>query len=250
MRNMTTAIIIGITLIPLAVQADTFGWKFGTAFVNQAPNGYIQFQGDRVDVDDDLNLGDDNGVLIWTTLEHPVPIIPNIKLSRLSFDTKGQGTVSRSFTFGGETFDASAAIASEIKLDQIDLAFYYQVLDNVVETDLGLNLKYIDADASVRSLSDPNKAESTSFKGVLPMLYGRLGAKLPLTGLSAGVEGGGVYYDGSTIGEYTVKLTYETSFHVGVEAAYRGQIVDLDNFDGVSSDLRINGLYLGLFAHI
>lgn len=250
MRILTIASLGALAFIPFSLPADTLGLYAGVAAWFQDPGGSIQFRGDRLDVEDDLGLDGDTEVFAWLALEHPVPVLPNLRVSITNVSSSGAGAIAQNFTFGGVTFTGGEDIASELDLDQVDLALYYELLDNVVEADLGVNAKYVDGSAKVRSLTDASLNESVSFNGVLPMLYARLGANLPFSGLSAAIEGGGLSYSGNTIADYSVKLSYETPYFIGLEAGYRGQVVDLDDFDDVTSDIDISGAYIGLFGHL
>lgn len=249
MGGMIKAGLIGMVVgLPALAWADVAGIYVGAGVWNQDPNGDLRFQGDQIDVDDDLNLGDERQGYVWLALEHPVPLLPNLRLSGVNVQTQGRGTVTSSFDFGGQTFNVSEDIDSNVRLDQRDATLYYEVLDNVVSVDLGLNIKYIDGAARVRSLTAATEG-STSFNAYVPMAYGRLAADLPFTGLSAGIEGSAVGYNGNHLVDYTLRAAYESKYRVGLEAGYRRQQLKLDDVDDVFTDLRIEGAFVGVFAH-
>ncbi len=246
--TITAGLMAALAASSIPAWADTAGVYLGTGTWSQDPNGDLRYQGDEIDVDDDLNLGSERQGYAWLALEHPVPLLPNIRLSGVNVQTQGRGSVTTSFDFGGQTFNVSEDIDSDVRLDQRDATLYYEILDNVVSIDLGLNIKYIDGDARIRSLTTATEA-SAAFNAYLPMAYGRLAADLPFTGLSAGIEGSAVSYDGNHLVDYTLRAAYESKYRIGLEAGYRRQQLKLDDVDEVFTDLGIEGVFVGVFAH-
>jgi outer membrane protein len=248
-KRFATVLSAAALLMPLQASADFVGLYIGVGAWDQSPNGNFQYQGDSLDVEDDLHLGGDSEVYGWIALEHPVPVLPNIRLSGANQLYTGSGTVSRSFTYGGQTYNVSDDIDSRIRLDQRDATFYYELLDNVVSLDLGLDVKYVDGEADVSSSSSGNQS-NTTFNAYIPMLYGRVGGDLPFTGLSADVSASAVAYSGNRLVDASARIAYETKFRLGIEGGYRIQQLKLDDVDGVTTDINLEGPFLGVFLHL
>jgi outer membrane protein len=150
----------------------------------------------------------------YLAFEHPVPFLPNAKLRYTKLDQSGSNA------------------------DFLDAIGYFEVLDNVVSLDVGLGAKRVNA----------NNSDVTT----IPALYASAGGKLPFTGLSAKAEvfvGKGIDAD-FTDANAEVKYNFIESLAIdlGLKAGYRIMMVNIDD-SGVSSDIKVQGPYLGLEAH-
>ncbi len=224
-----------------SVQADVLGVEAGVGSWQMDPSGTLNYRGDNIDVEDDLHLSDSANMFIWLTFEHPTPVLPNVKLAYARVDTDGSGAVSRTFTFGSVTVNVSDQVSSSVELNQGDVIFYYELLDNVVSLDLGLDLKVMDGEATIVSSLGRDTAE---FSGVIPLLYARADAALPLTGLSAGVEAAALTYSGSRITDITARLRYSIAAGFALEGGWKQQELVLDDVDGVDTDITLRGPYV------
>lgn len=250
--RLPAVILLFLMLACGAAAADTLGVRVGVASWNYDIEGFARYQSksaaDDIDVQDDLGYDDDTLTFGYILLEHPLPLIPNVKLSKTSIDSSAQGVLSATFNYGNVTFTASDNVDSDLKLDQTDLTLYYQVLDNVVNVDIGLNAKYIDSEAAIRSLTTPALNESADVTGVVPMVYAGAGIDLPFSGLAVSADGSYIGYSGSKFYDYTVRATYTTPWVVGVDIGYRKVKLDLDDFDDSYANIEFSGAYAGLYA--
>ncbi|MEJ2508111.1 MAG: TIGR04219 family outer membrane beta-barrel protein [Gammaproteobacteria bacterium] len=222
--------------------ADTVGAYIGTGWWQHKPTGLLRYQGGDMDLQDNLGLSTETENFSWITIEHPIPLLPNFRFQHNKLSLSGVNTTT--VTFGGNTF--SGNVASDGSLDQTDATFYYQVLDNWVNLDLGVNIKHIDGSFA---LADSGSRQSKSFATTVPMFYGSAVFDLPFTGLSAGVEGSHVQYNNSQISDYRAKLSYEWSGGLGLEGGWRHQQFKLDDVDNVYSDIKVKGPFLDLYYH-
>lgn len=241
MRRVALVMVGLLGLAPLA-QADSVGAYIGTGFWRHNPQGTLRYQGSDMDLDRDLGMGSKTEGFTWVSIEHPVPLLPNFRFqyNKLSMS----GNANTSVTFGGTSF--SGAVSSDTKLDQYDATMYYQVLDNWVNLDLGVNIRYIDGKVT---LTDSGNRESKTFSTTIPMLYATALFNLPFTGLSAGFEGSHIQYDNNLVSDYKAKLSYEWSSGLGMEGGWRHQQYKLDNASDVHSDIKLKGPFLDLYYH-
>ncbi len=235
-----------------AAPADTLGVRAGVSYWAYDIQGTARYKSknsaDDIDVQDDLGYNDDTLVSGYIVLEHPIPLLPNIKVSKTAIDTSANGVLSATFNYGNVTFTASDKVASDLKLDQVDVTLYYQVLDNVVNVDLGLNAKYIDSEASIRSLTTPTLKEQANISAWVPMLYAGAGVDLPFSGLALSADGSYIGYSGSSFYDYSLRATYTTPWVVGLEAGYRKVKLDLDDIDNSYANVDFSGPYGGIYA--
>ena len=244
-------LLVFALLLPLQGNADTLGVWIGANYWDYDMSGTARykskFRSDDVDVNDDLGFDSDTLVFGYIVFEHPLPFLPNIKISKTNIDTDASSTLTREFTFGDKTFTANENVSSQLKLDQTDVILYYRILDNVVNLDLGINGKYLDMDA--RITGEVSGTESAELSSWVPLVYAGVGVDLPLTGLGVNVEASYVGYQDSKFFDFSARVTYDTPWFLGVEAGYRKLKFDLDDFDDITADVEFKGPYLGAYLH-
>lgn len=234
-------------LLTSSVQADFIGAEVGYAAWNTKLTGDIRKGNDSFDFENELGYGSHeiNGFL-WAYIDHPLPLIPNLKIQKTNFSDSGTGSIQTSKTFSGKTLSAGN-LSSSIDFDQIDVIPYYRILDNWVNLDLGLNFKIIDGDISMTD--NANTSATTDFTVVLPMLYAKARFDMPLTGLSVETDASYISYDGNSFTDVKAGVVYESSIGLGATAGYRLQNITLDDIDDTYGKMDIKGIYAGLFFH-
>ncbi len=157
----------------------------------------------------DRDYKDKGQTMFSASLEHPIPLVPNVRLRHTSLN----GTLESNSN-------------NEIKATTTDAIAYYELLDNVVSVDVGLGAKRIEGDITQSGESRLNLNKT------LPMAYVSAGAKLPFTGLSAKAEVGvGVGTNvKSTDAQAEIKYNFVDTplADVGLKAGYRVLTVDYD----------------------
>ncbi len=240
-----------LLICPMLAGADTLGVWVGANYWDYDISGSARYQSkdsaDDIDVNDDLGFDDSSLTSLYVTLEHPVPVLPNVRISRTNIDEDANGRLSKSVTYGGISFNLNEAVSSKVQLDQTDITLYYRVLDNVVNLDLGLNAKYIDIEATITGAI--SGTESADVSGWVPMLYAGVGVDLPLTGLGVSADGSAIAYQDSNFYDFSVRVTYDTPWFAGVDIGYRRIKLELDDFDDSYADLEFDGPYAGVYLH-
>ena len=231
-------------ILALGASADTFGLEMGAAAWASKTSGNIEYKGDSIDLEKDLGYEDLNTNFIWASFEHPIPLIPNIKIQH----TKIEDTASKisNVTFDNKTF--SGNVSSSLQLNQTDFIAYYELLDNWVNLDVGINGKFIDASVSVNDTST-TPASNKNLEYIIPMVYAKARFDLPFSGLSAETDLSYITYEDSEFYDLKGGLLYETSFGLGATAGYRMEKLQLDDISDVNSNIDIKGAYAGLFYH-
>lgn len=232
-----------VALLPLTGFAATvFEFKAGGGLWTHDPSGNISTSADGVgvsaDLKDDLQLSKKQESYTYFVVEHPVPVVPNFKYVNTMLTSAGSGTVATTFTYNGITYNAATNITTQLELNQVDKILYYEILDNVVSLDLGINIKSITGKATVN-------ADTTNFSGDIPMLYVAAEISLPADFTLAG-EISTISAGSNTINDITVKVTYTTDFMLGVEAGLRTQNFKLD-VDSVQAETKFSGVFAGVF---
>jgi len=232
-----------VLALPLNAMADTIlGVKIGGGSWSHSPSGGITASqggvGTSADLKDDLQLSKKSEGYGYISLEHPIPVLPNIKLSQTNLTSSGSGAVTTDFTFNGTSYSASTAVTTEFELNQTDVILYYELLDNILSFDIGLDAKTIDGKVVVNN-------QSSTFSGTIPMLY--LAAEIALpAGFAFGAEISTVSASGSSYDDVTAKISYTSDYLFGIEAGIRSQTIKAD-VDNVDADIVFKGPFAGVF---
>ena len=242
-------ILLVVSLVSIKpAQADFAGIYIGAGVWNHEAEGNMNYVGTNADLETDLKFKDETNAFSYIKIEHPVPLIPNLLVSRYALGHNGSGTVSATtgFTFGGTTYTTGDNITTELKLDSTDVVLYYEFWDTIFGFDLGLGTKTISGKAEVVSggVRNTRLIESTE-----PIVYMQLSLSVPGTGFSLSADGKHNILQDSTICDYSYKLTYETDYFLGVEAGLRGVKMKLKNLDSIDGDLDFTGPFVNLLLH-
>ena len=238
-------------LVPALSAADTLGVRVGANYWKYDISGTARYKtadsSNNIDVNKDLGYDDGSLGHYYISLEHPVPLLPNVRISKTDIDEDANGRLTNTVVYGDIIFQADEDVSSKVQLDQTDITLYYSLLDNVVNLDLGLNAKYIDSKARITGAV--SGTQNADISGWVPMAYAGVGADLPLTGLSISADGAYVKYQSSSFYDLTVRATYTSPWFVGADVGYRKIKLDLDDFDDSYADVEFDGPYAGLFVH-
>lgn len=245
-KSLLGCALLAATVIA-PVQADTLlgayvgaqGWNMGV------DGGFSQNESQA-----DFSFDDKTNANLYVALEHPVPFLPNIKVSRTGLDTAGFATVETAFQFGDRVYLANTDLITDIEMTGTDFILYYEILDNdLVSIDVGLNGKYIDGTILV-SEADGDQEATEAFSGVVPMGYAKVEVGLPFTGLGAYAEGSFLSIDDSSVTDIQVALTYSfvesLALDMTLQAGYRSMVVDIEDFDDLNANLDFTGVFIGL----
>jgi outer membrane protein len=250
MRRLLLA-LAALPLFSTTSYADTLGIRAGANYWKYDISGTVRYQtknsSNDIDVNQDLGYDDGAAGVYYLVFEHPVPVLPNVRLSYTDIDEDANGRLSKTVVYGNTTFFANEAVSSQVQLKQTDITLYYELLDNVVSLDLGLTGKYIDSKARITGAI--SGTQNASISGWVPLVYLGAGADLPLTGLGVSADGSFAKYQGSTIYDYSIRATYSTPWALGLDVGYRKLKLNLDDFDNSFADVEFDGPYAGAYVH-
>ena len=248
----TKIIICLLVLFPFSAFADVVGVRLGGGLWDWGVSGQLRYDPNgnntnttEADVKNDLHLADDSTGFGYVSIEHPVPILPNIRVVATSLSTRGSGVTTVSFTYGNTTYSINDTLTTELVLDQTDITLYWEILDNVVGLDIGLNAKNIDGRASITTSSGVEKSDISV---TIPMLYAAVDFSLPY-GFSLGGNAATISYDGSSVSDYMGYLRYTSDYVFGVEVGYRNQTYKFNDLDDYYGEIKFDGPYAGLFLY-
>ena len=180
------------------------------------------------------NLDRKGSAQISLAFEHPIPLIPNAKIRYVNLKSQTEKEVA-----GQPVYD--------LNIDHTDFILYYEILDTIVNADVGLGATSLNGDVKTPGLS------KTDIDKTVPVVYGSVGVKLPFTGLSAKGELLYSNFNDTKITDAQAELQYNfidnLLVDVGLKAGYRILDIKLDDYE--KNDLKFNfkGPYIGLDVH-
>lgn len=256
MKKTATAIALmlasssAMALPGLDIWAGGYTWKTSyEGTVAATANG----QSINLSVEDTLGLEDSDNNVIWAAFEHPIPMIPNVQIKKTDMDTTGTGTYTDTFVFAGQTYSASEELNSRINLNHTDFTAYWGLPLPLATVDFGLNVRKFDGELAINT-------GVSELDAPIPMVFGRVGAELPLTGLEVMAEANYVGYKDTSHMDYQVVLRYTLPvvpvLDINLEAGYRSFQLDVDptDFDGdaddLTTDIDMSGVFLGISLHL
>ncbi len=212
---MKKSALLAMTLMAAnASAAMILGFGVEADYLAPAATGNFDYKGANTVFDGATQ----SGYQLGAYLEHPVPLVPNIRLDYTS-----------DLTFSG--------LGSDVSLKQMDVTPYYEILDNIVDLDIGITAK---------TISGKIKNTDQSFNAVIPMGYVAAAVMLPGTGLS--VDGSVKYisFSGDSLTDARVKASWDIVAGLQVHAGYRYESLQLDKRFDITTNATFKGPFVGL----
>ena len=225
---------------PLIAHADVIGGEVSVSYWGAGYGGDVtdRTSKDTIDLEKDLKLDDGGFVEFSASLEHPIPILPNVKISHIGLDESADGTITADFD--GVSFTGD--VATTLDLTHTAAVLYYEVLDNVVSLDLGLEARMFDGKLRIEEKGGSNTSD-TKIDDTLPLVYISADVELPLTGLTVGAEVSGISYSGDKIMDAKAALRYGVGLFF-VEGGYRTMNIKVDDVSGIDVDADLSGAFI------
>jgi len=236
-------------LLSSPVHADFVGLNIGAAYWSPELSGKVSSKGDPdIDLSDDLGLDDPSQSSLVLTVEHPVPILPNFRYQGIELDSSGRERLSGSITFEGETYVGGETVSTSFDLSHDDLVLYYEVLDNWVNLDIGLDLKRFDGEVSITGSTNTTTSK-IDVDETVPLLYLSARFDLPFTGFYVGADISTLSTGDNNVEDTTFLLGYESKIGLGIEGGIKTFSVELDDADDLDTDLEYDGAFINGYYH-
>lgn len=220
----------------------------GAGFWNQENSGRVQFLGSDIDLQKEFGLDKSTNGSFYLAFEHPIPALPNIKLQYSKVSTTGSRRLSGAITFDNTTYNANDTINTRFVLDNADLILYYEVLDNWVSLNFGLDIKYFDGQVAIESTATSNSGQH-DFTVPLPMLYAKVQFDTPTTGFYIGAEGSGIKAGSAQVVDFKLLAGYESDIGFGGELGWRKLGIDSDDADDMVVDISVEDFFANVTYH-
>ena len=244
MSNAGRVLAISALLLLMTgtVEAEFVGLNIGASrSASTTPNYFDSIGSDSIDLIDDLDVDNPQHSSMTIILEHPITALPNIRYQGSQLDSD--------ISINGEAFNFGNRSSSTFDLSQDDIVLYYQLLDNWVNLDLGVDVKRLDGEVSF----DGTAGSTISVDETIPLLYLSARFDLPLDGLYVGADINASVIDlglsESSAQDSTFLMGYESGTGLGIEGGYKYFSLDLDNVDAPDTDLEYDGIFLNGYVN-
>lgn len=236
----------------------------------------------------DFKLNKEQQINYFFAIEHPYPLLPNVRISSTMLDSTGKFTLTQKFNFGDETFLTDAEVDARFNVSYVDYTFYYELFSNgFFSFDLGFTARDFNGAATVSGVTITENTQheadgwhescfnedgelygdcsplSTS-NSVTPtgkiktdqieaMLHVATNISLPLTRLSAFAQGDFSLANDHSLYDYQLGLSYgladSRKMDVYLTLGYRAVKVEFEDLDNLYTDLEFKGAFIGMITH-
>lgn len=229
-------LLIPIALVTsISAQADIIGGSVEASYWYAGLGGDVQTNSDKFDIEDEFDFDRNSFFELAGTVEHPVPIIPNVRLKYTDLDQTENGTLNTSFDGVN-----AGPVETNLDLSHVGLVLYYEVLDNWVSADFGLDLRKFDGQLKVSNATQTSQSDIDEF---LPLGYLSAEVALPFTDMSAGAEISAISLSGNSI--HDAKIRFRQGFSLAfIELGYRQMGIKLDDIGSNEVEVDFSGVYL------
>lgn len=252
MRNLLSGLALAAALLLAAnpALADEF-ISLKAGYLTLSPEGeFAVFEsgiGTEVDMEDDLGFDDSEEL----TVEAAIQLGDfHLSLGYLPLRFSGDGTLTRTVEFEGETFSVGTDVDSDVELELYDLGLTWYLInfdDLPVRVQFGpeLSVKLVEADLSI---DDRTSGIGASESVTAPVPTVGVRARVGLSDFIA-VSGrvGYIEYEGNSFLDGDAQLEFSPVPLLGVFAGYRYFDLEVDESD-VFLDVTFDGPYGGVFV--
>lgn len=238
-----------VLLFAIPAQADFVGFKIEANYwAPDLSGGFNSDGGSSINLSSDLDISAPSTSSLGFSLEHPVPILPNFKYQSFDLDSNGRNTLNSSITFEGQTYNAADTVSSTFDLSHDDIVLYYEILDNWINLDIGLDLKRFDGEVSLVGSANTTTSR-VKVDETLPLFYLSARFDLPFSGFYVGTDVSSFSINDSSADDVTIMLGYESDRGLGIEGGLRTFSLELDDVNNLDANIEYDGAFLSGYYH-
>ncbi|QYJ94332.1 TIGR04219 family outer membrane beta-barrel protein [Shewanella spartinae] len=246
-KTLLACALLGSLAATSAQAATVVGFKVGGDYWNADTEGTFAQTGQA---QQEFDYSSSSQGSIWVAIEHPIPLVPNLKIRENRLDADGKATLTGDWSFGDRVFNDDVTTASN--LSNTDFVLYYELLDNdIVALDLGAAYKKMHGSFRVHQISPSGVVGAYAQKDLSD------GVVMAYANAEVGIPGLGLYgfadvmqgIDESSVYDYQVGLGWQfdgVALDTKVRVGYRDFNFDVNNFDGVTANMQFKGYFAGV----
>ena len=200
--------------------------------------------GGEFDLESDLGLGDNELVLVpQVTFDF---WIFGYRMDYFNFESSGEGTLQRTFTFGGQEFTIGEDIVSDVKLQKFRSLGLISFFDtDFLRIAAILGFDYVEYEATITGAL----SGTSTIDGTLPYPVVGLLVQVRISDFLLEAEASGFYIDYSGVSATAIDFTVSAawSFLKFGEARVGYRFVSIDGtIDDTSLDIRLDGFFVAV----
>lgn len=184
-KTLAVSILTG-SLTSLSFAIPLIDVKAGIGYQILSPSGYVNYDGNNIDVEKVLNW--DNSKSIYGFVELGIPILPNIRIGYLPTSYEGTGTINNSISLEFGDITLNDRVYSKFDVNQIDIIAYYGLPIPIIKPKLGLAVKVLDSNIYVKS-STTQLEENADITLPVPLVYAGFSLEMPVIPVGLDVDG-------------------------------------------------------------
>jgi len=223
----------------------------GTAeaeFVGLNIDGYSaqpsqSYNSSSIDLVDDLDVDNPAQTSMVLILEHPIAVLPNIRYQSYNMGSSNNRSINSDFSFNQGSPGFGSDSNASYDLSSNDLVLYYQLLNNWIDLDMGVDLKRLDG-----QVSQAEPGNSVDIDETIPLLHLSARVDLPINGLYVGANINSNIVDlgisESGAQDSTIMLGFENGTGLGIAGGIKSFSLELNNSNDANTDLEYDGLFV------
>jgi outer membrane protein len=196
-----------------------------------------------IDLVDDLDVDNPAQTSMVLILEHPISALPNIRYQSYNMGSSDSPSLSRQFSFNQGSLGVGGDSNTSYDLANNDLVLYYQLLNNWMDLNMGVDLKRLDG-----QVSQSGPGNNINIDETIPLFHLSARVDLPINGLFVGanintsIVNLGISESGAQ--DSTIMLGFENGTGLGIAGGIKSFSLELDNSTDSSTDLGYDGLFV------
>jgi len=231
---------------------STCSWlMIGTAeaeFIGLNIEGYSaqasqSYNSSSIDLVDDLDIDNPAQTSMVLILEHPITLLPNIRYQSYNMDSSSNHTKNTNFSLNQGSPGIGLDNNASYDLESNDLVLYYQLLNNWMDLDMGVDLKHLDG-----QVSQSGPGNNIDIDETIPLLHLSARVDLPISGLYLGANINSNIVDlgisEATAQDSTIMLGFENRAGLGIAGGIKSFSLDLNNSNNTDTDLNYDALFV------
>lgn len=249
-RNIA-AIILVETILSVLIPASIIAEPFAETSVSRKKGQTdisitIGNSNSRIDIENAHSMDDDFSGSYSFTLEHLKSALPNTKIQKSNLYSRSTSASNTEINFGGTTFSAYNQLNNQIDLSHKAYIMYYEILNDDLSVDIGLNLMKFKGNIYLQSKDLSGKVKLTEY---VPTIFGKATYKVPQTTMTLGIEGSALSISANKISEYKFYLGWQSDSALGTEIGYHYLDADWNEVEHSIGDISYKGLYANITFH-
>lgn len=261
---MKKIVLSSITSVMIATSANAFmgiNAEVGAGMWSPSLSGHVQYGSSTNEQLDFGDLGvdsDSSNSYLYADFSHFVPLIPNVRVEKLSYELKGDSTLTTTPTFGNLTLTANTKVTTAVNMEQTDMIAYWGVpllgtaTAGVLNVNFGLDLKTLSGDIS---LTQGGTSEMVKFDETLPLVYLNARVDIPFAPIKLEATTKTISYDGASIADSEAKVSFALPIPtplitISADLGYRTQSITIPDslVDDLDAKIDTSGMFFGVNA--